>query len=664
MLHHALEWSIRGARVIPLHNPANGACSCGNTDCPSPAKHPRTANGLKDASADPDVITDWWQRWPHANIGVLTGDVFDVIDLDGKPAIDAWRQHVDAIGANPETVGMAVSGRTTGGLHLYTLGGGMKTVPSGKRGLPPGVEIKGVGGYVVAPGSTHITGATYRWVNDYGVISGDTPWTDWYSAHITAPPAPAQGATFTLPPDSGADTTYGQAILRNACERLAATPEGARHDTLVGDTISSVARAVNGGAIADTDGAAAAIQQAARACGLDETEVSRIPTTLADFIRQGSTKPLTSTPLPDPEPLGTFTPTTGGDDAEGGAERTSWWPRDIAATIAGEHAEPDPEHLRRDDGHALAYIGRVNGIIGESESGKTWLALLATRQALQHGQAVLYLDFEDSAVGVIGRLLLMGCTSRQLAHLTYISPDESLHPGARADLSEAIASHTPRLVIVDGFNAAMTLLGFEVNSNSDATAFSQQLLKPLAATGAAVIYVDHVPKSKEARGKGGIGAQAKRAMTTGCALLAEVLDQPGKGRVGKLRLTVDKDRPGLVREKSSGGNLAGVVIIDGTDPERVAVTVEAPDLRPADERGPFRPTARMQEVSILLEGLPGGASKAQIEANVPGRRDVTRSAVDALVAEGYAILGPGARNAIVAKSVAPYREEGVQEWQR
>lgn len=348
--------------------------------------------------------------------------------------------------------------------------------------------------------------------------------------------------------------------------------------------------------------------------------------------------------------------------AEPDDERTSWWPRDIAATINGEHTEPPPEHLRRGDGHALSYVGRVNGIIGESESGKTWIALLAVRQALQHGQRVLYLDFEDSAAGVIGRLILMGCSARSMATLTYVAPDESLHDAARGDLFEIIETSAPDLVVVDGFNAAMTLLGLEVNSNSDATAFSQQLLKPLASTGAAVLYVDHVPKSKEARGKGGIGAQAKRAMTTGCAILAEVIEQPGKGRIGKLRLTVDKDRPGLVREVASEGNHAGIVVIDGTDPGKVTVTIEAPDLRPADERGAFRPTGRMQDVSMLLEQLPDGASKAQIEANVPGRRDITRAAVDALVSEGYATIGPGARNAIVVKSVAPYRQDGVTEW--
>ena len=413
-------------------------------------------------------------------------------------------------------------------------------------------------------------------------------------------------------------------------------PPGRQHATVVNDALTAA-------------GIKTALRLPAEGCK-DLTEHVAAGHALADLRVW---EPDAADPEPDPTPE---------PEPEPEQERTSWWPRDIEATINGEHTEQPPEHLRRDDGHALGYTGRVNGIIGESESGKTWIALLAVRQALQHGQRVLYLDFEDSASGVIGRLLLMGCTARNLATLTYVAPDESLHDDARNDLFEIIDNGAPDLVVVDGFNAAMTLLGLEVNSNSDATAFSQQLLKPLASTGAAVLYVDHVPKSKEARGKGGIGAQAKRAMTTGCAILAEVIEQPGKGRVGRLRLTVDKDRPGLVREVSSDGKHAGIVTIDGTDPNKVTVTIEAPDLRPPDERGAFRPTGRMQEVSELLERMPDGASKAQIEANVPGRRDITRTAIDALVSGGYATIGPGARNAIVVKSVTPYRQEGVSEW--
>jgi hypothetical protein len=46
-------------------------------------------HGLKDASSDPAQLTGWWRRWPQANIGLVTGELTDVLDVDGRPA--GWR---------------------------------------------------------------------------------------------------------------------------------------------------------------------------------------------------------------------------------------------------------------------------------------------------------------------------------------------------------------------------------------------------------------------------------------------------------------------------------------------------------------------------------------------------------------------------------------------
>jgi len=70
-----------------------------------------------------------------------------------------------------------------------------------------------------------------------------------------------------------------------------------------------------------------------------------------------------------------------------------------------------------------------------------------------------------------------------------------------------------------------------------------------------------VPKSKDARGKGGIGAQAKRAMTTGCTLAVRVVDPFGRGNIGKLALSVDKDRAGHVRGYAADAKNLGTVIL-------------------------------------------------------------------------------------------------------
>lgn len=340
------------------------------------------------------------------------------------------------------------------------------------------------------------------------------------------------------------------------------------------------------------------------------------------------------------------------------AEHTSWWPKDLDAVLSGHEDDPTavPAFLARADGQHLFYPGRVNGLIGESESGKTWVALLAVQQALAAGHKVGFFDFEDTAVGVIGRLRSLGVDDQHLQAFIYIAPDEALHAAAAADLTEVLTTHRPPLIILDGFNAAMTLLGLELESNTDATKFAQQLLRPLAATGAAVVTVDHLPKNKEQRGKGGIGAQAKRAMASGCLITVEVLTPPAPGQTGKLHLTVDKDRPGAVRGASTGAKNVGTAIV-ASDPGTgdLTITIECPER--VNGSGQFRPTTLMERVSVFLATTPDGASGKAIEQGVRGRALDIRTAVQCLVDEHHVDRVTGERGAIIHRLVRGFSAE-------
>lgn len=339
-------------------------------------------------------------------------------------------------------------------------------------------------------------------------------------------------------------------------------------------------------------------------------------------------------------------------------DRTSWYPRDLGPVITGGAGEPPPTVLARDDGNCLFYPGKVNGLLGESESGKTWVVLLAVVQQLEQLRKVLYIDCEDTASGLVARLQTLGAKNKAILDLfTYISPEESLHTLASADLTETLDLNSYSLIVLDGVNAGMTMLGLELESNTDATKFAQVLLRPLSRTGAAVVTIDHVPKSKEARGKGGIGAQAKRAMVTGCALSVDVVAAFGRGTTGKLKLTVDKDRPGHVRGFSAFAKDAGTAVLESDAVTGdVSVRVEAPDLRPAGERELFRPTFVMARISQFLASTNGELSQRAIEEAVEGKSTVIRSALDHLVTGGYVSRHPGARNAVMHRHEHLYRE--------
>ena len=346
----------------------------------------------------------------------------------------------------------------------------------------------------------------------------------------------------------------------------------------------------------------------------------------------------------------TIVPNIDADHIEPERVRSSWYPKPLDLT--GEAEEPEPEFLARNDGHRLFYRGKINALLGESESGKTWVALHAVAQSLHLQEKVIYLDFEDSGKGILSRLRALGLEDRHFENFTYANPDQNLTLDERIDLIDALMEIVPELIVVDGVNAAMTLLNLELTSNRDATFFSQQLLKPLALSGACVITIDHVTKSKESRGNYAIGAQAKRADINGAAIMCEVVLPFGRGMSGELTLKVTKDRPGHVRANSKEAKFAGTVQLKSSATGSVEMTILAPN----GERNRLRPTHLMEAVSKVLEAAQGALSKNAIEKDVKGKAEWVRVACQVLIDEKYVGVENGARNSLNLRLLKLYRE--------
>jgi hypothetical protein len=152
----ALIYVEAGFSIIPLHwKIAKNKCSCGRGDCASPAKHPLTQHGLKDASNDPAQVKAWWKQYPKANIGVCTGQASNgltVIDFDE--------------GSDPASLILSAATlrvQTGSGFHLWFKSDQEIRNSAGKLGQ--GIDIRGWGGYVVAPPSVHHSGRIYTFAN-------------------------------------------------------------------------------------------------------------------------------------------------------------------------------------------------------------------------------------------------------------------------------------------------------------------------------------------------------------------------------------------------------------------------------------------------------------------------------------------------------------------
>ena len=114
------------------------------------------SRGFKDATTDAARIRAWWEETPAANIGLPTGHRFDVIDIDPPQGPVSILELRDA-GLVPQVIGKVITPRCGDHLYICPTGDG-----NGTR-LLPGVDYRGLGGYVVAPPSIGPNGVRYTW---------------------------------------------------------------------------------------------------------------------------------------------------------------------------------------------------------------------------------------------------------------------------------------------------------------------------------------------------------------------------------------------------------------------------------------------------------------------------------------------------------------------
>jgi Bifunctional DNA primase/polymerase, N-terminal len=294
LLDAALAFAARGIPVYPVHWPrptpgaASLACSCPRGPaCDRPAKHPLVHHGIKQATTDPDRIGRWWRRWPHANVGLATGVVFDALDADGAAGLTALREFTGTAGLRLPGPVVRTGG---GGWHAWFRPTGLGNRPP--RGLAH-IDWRGRGGAVLAPPSRHISGGSYHWVRS--LDRAPLPEVPAALRALLDPDPP----TTTQPPRTVRPTApghpYGHRVLAAELAALGRATPGHRNHTL-NRTAFKVYRYVAGGILQDQE-VTAAFTTAALAIGLDPAEVAR---TLASARTAGLANPR-SLPIPEPE---------------------------------------------------------------------------------------------------------------------------------------------------------------------------------------------------------------------------------------------------------------------------------------------------------------------------------------------------------------------------
>lgn len=239
----------------------------------------------------------------------------------------------------------------------------------------------------------------------------------------------------------------------------------------------------------------------------------------------------------------------------------SLYPVDLADVLAGTAVQPMPEHLLRDDGAALLYPGAVNGIHGDSGTGKGWIVCHLVQQNALRGVRTMLLDFEDTAHSITARLRLLGMSDQDIeTWLVYLRPQVPFGGVTVAHVVNTIRELNVGGVVIDSLGEAFGLAGVNEDKDVEVGPWLRMVARAIADTGVSLTLIDHSTKA----GTNDLhpsGSKRKRAAITGASYLVEAVKPFVKEQGGRLRLTCAKDRHGNYRR----GQVVGDLVMDSSE---------------------------------------------------------------------------------------------------
>ena len=366
----ALYYASHGLAVFPLKEKS---------------KEPATAHGVKDATTDPEIIKEWYKINPAFNVAIATGKVSGglfVVDLDqddekGKDGTGELKKWERESGHKLPDTANTITGR--GGYHLlYKESEALKEVYN-HTNILPGVDIRGEGGYIVAPPSVHPNGNAYQWEQTpaaYGITPADANLKALFEDTNAAAPG-----TFEAPE---------------------AIQEGGRNDTLYRAACSLRKKGFAEKAILaaiEAENAAACIPP------LSQKEI--------ESIVKGALKREPGELQPAAEPVKQLTP-------EERQEQKGAWLDAFVSEIQTEKYKPvkTGEPFFDELINGGFEIQTVTLLQGQTGAGKSILAEQLAESIARSGQEVIYLNFEMSPEELTARAISARLAKRHNIKMT------------------------------------------------------------------------------------------------------------------------------------------------------------------------------------------------------------------------------------------------------
>ena len=211
----ALQYLNKGLSVIPLVSPSMVSGNPTEEEVIYKCKRALVKWAeFQDRHPTEDEVNAWWDEWPDANIGIVTGKISNLVvfDVDKQDAIE----YAEEEGGFPITV-KATSGK---GCHIYVQYPEFEVRNSTNTDL--GLDIRGDGGYIVAPPSIHGSGRQYEWAEGYSIHEIDPApceqWMEYFlkeQAKRPSKPAKEQPPKPSDNPDTASNPPTNDLICRS-----------------------------------------------------------------------------------------------------------------------------------------------------------------------------------------------------------------------------------------------------------------------------------------------------------------------------------------------------------------------------------------------------------------------------------------------------------------
>ena len=551
----ALDLASEGFRVFPVR---------------ALDKRPAVTAWQEWATEDEGRIRAHWTESPADNIGIVCGGGLIVLDVDGAIGAKSLAALEAQHGPLPDTCRVSTPG---GGTHYYFSG---PDVGNSACKIGDKLDIRGRGGYVVAPGSSTAKGA-YTVAN----AADPAPVPKWLLALCNRPREKAN--TGAAVPDAAGDA------VENAKGWLAAQPPAVEGEG--GDARTfAVACGLRDRGLSQAQAADLMAGEWNDRCS-PPWSPTELGAKVANAYRYSQNEPGARVALPEDFPVVVQEQASAAIDRAADGRRPRRFLRADEYAKATSSAGYLIKGVLSRGSHAVLY-----GAPGEGKSfltldmayavaqGREWFG----RRVPAGGALAVYVPFEGS--GGLGRRLAALRQRYGEADLFRVveRPDYNLRElegreNFGADLRAAFGDKRPALIVLD--TLARSLMGGDENSAQDMGALNAAAAALIESTGATVLLVHHSGKDKA---KGARGSSALLGAVDTELMVAE----------GELRATKQRD---VELGAPIAFRLAAVAL--GTDQDGDAITSCVVEAGPGAAGQQWKPSGQVKAARDALCAL-------------------------------------------------------------